>query len=104
MSYEVVIKKPSYRFGFTDILWLFFFVHIQEFHSGRVNKGDIPTDPIALDIFPLVDPNLSHDTDYIVNIGVRIKAERWLRIGQISVIMESRGETSGIFIRYLHVF
>jgi len=45
-------------------------------------------------IIPFVNPNFSHTIDYIVNIGGRIKAERGLRIGKISAIMESREESS----------
>ena len=49
----------------------------------------IPAYPVALNIFSFVNPCLFHSIYCIVIMGVRIKAKRWLRITQISTIMET---------------
>jgi hypothetical protein len=49
----------------------------------------IPTYPPALDIVSFVDPNLSHNIESIVTIGVQIKRKNGARIKQYRVFLET---------------
>jgi len=56
----------------------------------------IPTHPIALNGFSLVNPNLSHNIYCIVNMGVQIKRESGPGGRQISTILETWHKTPKI--------
>ena len=52
---------------------------------GSTLSAFIPAHPIALNIFPFVNPNFFHNIYSIVKIGVQIKCERRVRFKQIGV-------------------